>query len=148
MLYLRFCARVLDALFFGAGRAALAAGFRGAARRTAGFAVFFAAPLLLAGVGAAARARTRTSPLGPVRAGVAGPTAAGRGVAGRGVAGRGAAGRGAATAGRNFTSGTAVRWTSVNRGWSPITVYAQISATGICISSQRRRATSIIDAGT
>jgi len=101
MLYLRFCARVLDALFFGAGRPALAAGLRGAARRIAGLAVFFAAPLLLGAVGAAARTRARASPLAPVRAG---------------VAGRGAAGRGAAATGRVFTSGTAVRWTRLNRG--------------------------------
>lgn len=98
---MRFCARVLDALFFGAGRPALAAGFRGAARRTAGLAVFFAAPLLFPAGGAAAPARIRVWPLAPARAG---------------VAGRGAAGRGAAAAGRVFTSGTAVRWTSVNRG--------------------------------
>ena len=98
---MRFCARV-DALFFGAGRPARAAGFRGAARRAAGLAVFFAAPLLLAAGGAAARGRVRASPLAPLRAA---------------AAGRGAAGLGAATAaGRVFGSGTAVFWTSVNRG--------------------------------
>ncbi len=102
--YLRFCARAPDALFFGAGRAALGAGFRAAARRAAGLATFFAAVLRRAG-GAAGRARVGAGPLTGARAAAA---------AGRGTV--------ATAIGRAFASGTAVRWTIVNRGWSPITV--------------------------
>src|SRR5256885_11648647 len=62
--YLRFCARALDALFFGAGRAALDAGFRPAARRVTGLAVFFAA-VFRVGAGAVARAPGPGGAFGP-----------------------------------------------------------------------------------
>src|SRR5262245_32409662 len=96
--YLRFCARAPDALFLPADRAALDAGLRTATRRAAGLAVFFAAVFRLA-AGAATRARVRAGPLTLGRGGAAGLGAAAI------VAGRAA-----------FTSGTAVRWTMVNRG--------------------------------
>ena len=97
MLYLRFCARAPEALFLVAARAARDAGLRAVTRRAAGLAVFFAAVFRLA-AGAAA-ALPRAGPLTLARGG-----AAGRGVTAI-VAGRAA-----------LTSGTAVRWTIVNRG--------------------------------
>jgi hypothetical protein len=98
MLYLRFCARAPEALFLVAARPARDAGLRAVTRRAAGLAVFFAAVFRLA-AGAAALPRVRAGPLTPARGG-----AAGRGATAI-VAGRAA-----------LTSGTAVRWTIVNRG--------------------------------
>ena len=96
MLYLRFCARAPEALFLGAARDA---GLRAVTRRAAGLVVFFAAVFRLAAGAAAALPRVRAGPLTLARGG-----AAGRGVTAI-VAGRAA-----------LTSGTAVRWTIVNRG--------------------------------
>jgi hypothetical protein len=56
---LRFCVRALDALFFDAGFAVLAAGLRAGALRAAGLAVFFAAAVFRFAAGAAGRARAR-----------------------------------------------------------------------------------------
>src|ERR1044071_548535 len=104
--YLRFCVRLLDALFLAAGLADLDAGLRAGARRFAGRVAFFSALVVLRrAAGAAARARPRAGALAAARAG---------------AGGRGAAGT--ATALIPFASGTADFWTNVKRGWSPMIV--------------------------
>ena len=76
LTYLRFCARLPAALFFGAGLAARA-GLRAGARRSAGRAVFFAAVFCLAG----AAVRARVWPLAAARAAVGAGRATAAGLA-------------------------------------------------------------------